>query len=391
LALDQTDLILHNEQVDSAMLLLVDVAYEALDPLIEHLPSLVHIAVLGLDRKEKLVYSHAKLLVANLLHSLVVKRISPLSAADEVGDEEEEIALDTALQVIDMLRSKKGALWKQEDATMEVPEPPSSAEVFMLVRRLVDSFSFYDSFVDKWGQVSLNWAAHSPNQRMAVRSHQIYRALRPIPTCEATLGVLNSLAKHLNLASNPELLAFPVQILLTLQTMVESLEQQKLILLPQLFWSCVALIHSPLRCIYERALALTNMILERMDLTDPNILNILFASLAPDHPDFLGIQPQIFQGLYSESSEAAALQLLHKFTNLPCPDLVDASPARLLMNMTALLPKCCQRLQEGPSPESNVYAEHLAQAFQARGMLRLSKVRRVTVNSPAPPFCRIVS
>jgi hypothetical protein len=133
------------------------------------------------------------------------------------------------------------------------------------------------------------------------------------------------------------------------------------------------------------------MILERMDLTDPNILNVLFASLAPDHPDFLGIQPQIFQGLYSESSEAAALTLLHKFTNLPCPDLVDASPARLLMNMTALLPKCCQRLQEGPSPESNVYAEHLAQAFQARGMLRLSKVRRVTVNSPAPPFCRIVS
>jgi hypothetical protein len=50
--------------------------------------------------------------------------------------------------------------------------------------------------------------------------------------------------------------------------MVQLLPVKKLVLLPQLFWGCVAMLHTPFVLLYDRALTLTLELVTRLNLED---------------------------------------------------------------------------------------------------------------------------
>jgi len=54
----------------------------------------------------------------------------------------------------------------------------------------------------------------------------------------------------------PAVLGFAVEILLTLKVIVENMEPEKVILYPQLFWGCVAMMHTDYVHIYCQVLEL---------------------------------------------------------------------------------------------------------------------------------------
>ena len=140
-------------------------------------------------------------------------------------------------------------MWENEDPTVVRTDLPSAALLSALVQSMVDAIFFQGDLRETWGTEALKWAMECTSRHLACRSHQIYRALRPSVTSDACVSLLRCLHRCL---SNPipPVLGFIMEILLTLQVMVENMEPEKVILYPQLFWGCVAMMHTDFVHVY---------------------------------------------------------------------------------------------------------------------------------------------
>jgi hypothetical protein len=157
--------------------------------------------------------------------------------------------------------------------------------------------------------------------------------------------------------------------LLTLQVMVENMEPEKVILYPQLFWGCVALMHTDFVHIYCQVLELFCRVIDRLTFRDRTTENVLLSSMPRDEfdvngfssdlhrlesrttserllsvtetgkvPAFEGVQPLVLKGLMSSASHGSAIEVLSRITIPTCDSIFGNPETRLLMHITGLLP-----------------------------------------------------
>lgn len=236
-------------QADIALILLAEIAYENDEDFREHLPLLFHVTFVSMDSSEDIVLEHCQHLLVNLLYSLAGRHLELYDVENSDGENKQQV-----VSLIKYVQSKRGnMMWENEDPTLVRTELPSAALLSALVQSMVDAIFFQGDLRETWGAEALKWAMECTSRHLACRSHQIYRALRPHVTNDACVSLLRCLHRCL-CNPVPPVLGFVMEILLTLQVMVENMEPEKVILYPQLFWGCVAMMHTDFIHVYCQVL-----------------------------------------------------------------------------------------------------------------------------------------
>ncbi|KAL6507400.1 hypothetical protein OROGR_023595 [Orobanche gracilis] len=354
-------------QADIALILLAEIAYENDEDFREHLPLLFHVTFVSMDSSEDIVLEHCQHLLVNLLYSLAGRHLELYDVENSDGDNKHQV-----VSLIKYVQSKRGSMmWENEDPTVVRNELPSAALLSALVQSMVDAIFFQGDLRETWGAEALKWAMECTSRHLACRSHQIYRALRPHVTNDACVSLLRCLHRCL---SNPvpPILGFVMEILLTLQVMVENMEPEKVILYPQLFWGCVAMMHTDFIHVYCQVLELFSRVINRLSFRDTTTENVLLSSMprdeldvnasdGPDYqrmesrnvpetsakmPPFEGVQPLVLKGLVSGVSHNVSVEVLSRITVPSCDSIFGDAETRLLMHITGLLPWLCLQLSQ---------------------------------------------
>ncbi|KAL3643848.1 hypothetical protein CASFOL_011780 [Castilleja foliolosa] len=356
-------------QADIALILLAEIAYENDEDFREHLPLLFHVTFVSMDSSEDIVLEHCQHLLVNLLYSLAGRHLELYDVENSDGENKQQV-----VSLIKYVQSKRGSMmWENEDPTVVRTELPSAALLSALVQSMVDAIFFQGDLRETWGVEALKWAMECTSRHLACRSHQIYRALRPRVTNDACMSLLRCLHRCLG-NPVPSVLGFIMEILLTLQVMVENMEPEKVILYPQLFWGCVAMMHTDFIHVYCQVLELFSRVIDRLSFRDTTTENVLLSSMprnemdtsASDGPDFHrmesrnipetpsngkvppfeGLQPLVLKGLMSTVSHNVSVEVLSRITVPSCDSIFGGAETRLLMHITGLLPWLCIQLSQ---------------------------------------------
>ncbi|KAL3636527.1 hypothetical protein CASFOL_018826 [Castilleja foliolosa] len=356
-------------QADIALILLAEIAYENDEDFREHLPLLFHVTFVSMDSSEDIVLEHCQHLLVNLLYSLAGRHLELYDVENSDGENKQQV-----VSLIKYVQSKRGSMmWENEDPTVVRTELPSAALLSALVQSMVDAIFFQGDLRETWGAEALKWAMECTSRHLACRSHQIYRALRPRVTNDACVSLLRCLHRCLG-NPVPSVLGFIMEILLTLQVMVENMEREKVILYPQLFWGCVAMMHTDFIHVYCQVLELFSRVIDRLSFRDTTTENVLLSNMprdemdmsASDGPDFQrmdsrnipetrsngkippfeGVQPLVLKGLMSTVSHNVSVEVLSRITVPSCDSIFGDAETRLLMHITGLLPWLCLQLSQ---------------------------------------------
>ena len=122
--------------------------------------------------------------------------------------------------------------------------------------------------------------------------------------------------------------------------MVENMEPEKVILYPQLFWGCVAMMHMDFVHVYSQVLELFLRVIDRLTFQDRTTEHVLLSSMPRDDPGsdasdmgsfqrlesktgvdvgekipaFAGVQPLVLRGLMSTVSHVVSIEVLTHIT-----------------------------------------------------------------------------
>ncbi|KAI8534261.1 hypothetical protein RHMOL_Rhmol10G0076300 [Rhododendron molle] len=370
---------------DIALILLAEIAYENDEDFRQHLPLLFHVTFVSMDSSEDIVLEHCQHLLVNLLYSLAGRHLELYEVENNDGENKQQV-----VSLIKYVQSKRGSMmWENEDPTVVRPELPSAALLSALVQSMVDAIFFQGDLRETWGAEALRWAMECTSRHLACRSHQIYRALRPHVTSDACVSLLRCLHRCLG-NPVPAVLGFIMEILLTLQVMVENMEPEKVILYPQLFWGCVAMMHTDFVHVYCQVLELFSRVIDRSSFRDRTTENVLLSSMPRDEldtgvsdstefqrlesrnvieplpsngkvPTFEGVQPLVLKGLMSTVSHGVSIEVLSRITVHSCDSIFGDAETRLLMHITGLLPWLCLQLSQDANmvgPASPLQQQH---------------------------------
>ncbi|XP_019427584.1 PREDICTED: uncharacterized protein LOC109335831 isoform X1 [Lupinus angustifolius] len=366
---------------DIALILLAEIAYENDEDFRQYLPLLFHVIFVSMDSSEDIVLEHCQHLLVNLLYSLAGRHLEQYEVENNDRENKQQV-----VSLIKYVQSKRGSMmWENEDPTVVRTELPSAALLSALVQSMVDAIFFQGDLRETWGEEALRWAMECTSRHLACRSHQIYRALRPSVTSDACVSLLRCLHRCLG-NPLPQVLGFVMEILMTLQVMVENMEPEKVILYPQLFWGCVAMMHTDFVHVYRQVLELFSQVIDRLSFRDRTTENVLLSSMPRDEldssdlgefqrteskggyeplqegnlPAFEGVQPLVLKGLMSNVSHSVSMDVLSRITVHSCDSIFGDAETRLLMHIIGLLPWLCLQLSKDPvigpaSPLQNQY------------------------------------
>ncbi|KAJ1692491.1 hypothetical protein LUZ63_009189 [Rhynchospora breviuscula] len=351
-------------RADIALILLAEIAYENDEDFRENLPLLFHVTCVSMDSSEDIVLEHCQDLLGNLLYSLAGRH---LELYEVEGKSERENKQHVA-SLINHIQSKRGSLmWENEDPTLARAVLLSTELLAALVQDMVGAIFFQGDLRETWGAEALKWAMECTSMHLACRSHQIYRALRPTVKSDNCVLLLRCLYRCF-VNPVPPVLGFAMEILMTLQVMVENMEPEKVILYPQLFWGCVAMMHTDFVHVYQQVLDLFARVIDRLQFRDRTTELVLLSSMPRDEldtgntdqsdfsrtesrsaserlltdgskvPAFEGVQPLVLKGLMSAVSHESAIEVLSRITIPTCDSIFGKQETRLLMHITGLLP-----------------------------------------------------
>ncbi|KAM0039800.1 putative Cell morphogenesis protein [Helianthus debilis subsp. tardiflorus] len=323
---------------DIALILLAEIAYENDEDFREHLPLLFHVTFVSMDSSEDIVLEHCQHLLVNLLYSLAGRHLELYDVENSDGENKQQV-----VSLIKYVQSKRGSMmWENEDPTLVKFELPSAALLSALVQSMVDAIFFQGDLRETWGAEALKWAMECTSRHLSCRSHQIYRALRPRVTNDACVSLLRCL--HRCLANPvPSVLGFVMEILLTLQVMVENMEPEKVL---ELFARVIDRLSFRDRT--TENVLLSSMPRDELDhgVPDTDFLKTESETTAGKVPAFEGVQPLVLKGLMSTVSHGVSIEVLSQITVHSCDSIFGDPETRLLMHIIGLLPWLCLQLNQ---------------------------------------------
>ncbi|KAH9273162.1 hypothetical protein BASA83_004451 [Batrachochytrium salamandrivorans] len=317
-----------------AFTLLVEVAIEignfALRP---HLPLLLNTIFVQLDHFIFLICEQARSLLVNMMQAMLPR------------DTHRE-SIDATLTALNLKEGKR--LWNYEDISPLKPQIDSFHQLSALALEILDLFhTVHPMLRQTWGRIALDWGTGCPVRHIACRSLQIFRTLQPIFTQHMVGDLLVRLSATLGDLTE-DVQGYTLELIETLQWMVLSLSDERLIYFPQLFWASVAILHSPHEGEFEKGARLLDSILARLDLYDSRVMSLIQTSLPTRWKgDFFGLQPLILKGLCSSRTEKLSLDIINRMILLPPSLLIETSQSsRVIFSVLANLPRLLQVFNE---------------------------------------------
>lgn len=161
---------------------------------------------------------------------------------------------------------------------------------------------------------------------------------------------------------------FTLEILLSLQSVVELLDTNKLILFPQIFWAAIAMLESNYHYEFLQAVSLLSELVERIDFDDDSVRAVLLSKLPEKWtPNFFGWQPRLFKGLVYSKTEPQTMNLINKLHEIRFDQLVDPSQGRLLFAVLATLPSILATSETGDDDLELSIAFNIAAIAERKG------------------------
>ncbi|KOS15114.1 tao3-transcriptional activator of och1 [Malassezia pachydermatis] len=296
--------------------------------LVQHASSLVQLLqalCLYMDNTPALLQSHVVRAMEQILSVLV-----PHARADGA-------VWDAFYAVIRGSRD----VWARKN---DVHVPPVWQQWIDVLVSLAETQTRSSSFRSTWRDNASHVATHTSVLRLACRSLQIVRALRPTYT-PSMLPML--LARLQETVASRDSMAYTLEALATMQAMAAEADADTLV---ALYWSALACTDTPQEPVFVASLSFWSVWLERVSTldTDVQLATSQPATWATDTPS---LQLSLLRGLRSARMDEATLPLLLRWAEMPLSAHVESTAEdRALVLLTVALPWCMETCESASSP-----------------------------------------
>ncbi|KAK4156539.1 cell morphogenesis N-terminal-domain-containing protein [Chaetomidium leptoderma] len=352
-----------------SLILLVDLMVAPVSLAADSVPVLLQVVTVLWDHYTPLVQEQAREMLVHLIHELVIANL----------DDDTPAAIKQWIEsLIDAIRRHdRSVVWGYEDSNGKVDghdnKVPPSMEY--LTAEVVKTFELtFPGIKDQWGRLSLTWATSCPVRHLACRSFQIFRCILT-SLDQYMLGDMLARLSNTIADEDTEIQTFSMEILTTLKTLILKLDADKLLSLPQLFWTTCACLESINECEFLEAVEMLNEFLDKLDFHSPTVRRLLYDGQPSkwDGP-FEGLQPLLYKGLRSSACLDLTLGTLEKLIQLPSDALVG-DDSRLFFTIIANLPRLLHAMdQEFLDHDVVQMAEILMAAADEQGLTSVAVV-----------------
>ena len=334
------------------MIFLVDLMVSPMKLSKESVPLLLQIVMVLWDHYTALVQDQAQEMLVHLIHELVITKIEDDSTTPN------KKTIESFVEAI--RQHEPNVVWTYDEvdgkALQDDNKSPASATVqegsrvpasmFYVTTEVVNLFRIaYPQIQAQWAKLSLNWATSCPVRHTACRSLQVFRCILTSFDRAMLSDILARLSNTI-VDKTQEVQIFSLEILTTIQTIIEALAPTDLLQYPQLFWTTCACLDT----IYERefiaTLHILEKLLEKIDFSNASVVAMLEKAKPKDwRGQFEGIAPLVYKGLKSDMSVDKTLQVMNRLVTLPSNELIGTR-SRLLFGTLANLPAILQSFED---------------------------------------------
>lgn len=353
-----------------SMILLVDLVVSPLQLPGDKVPTLLQVILVQWDQHISIVQDQARELLVHLIHELVISKIDP--GATEPDKKSIEDFIES------VRRQDTKIVWSYTDNEVRAGEENDRAvsePMSYVVDEVVRIFSItYPGIREEMGKVAMNWATCCAVRHVACRSFQVFRCVSTTLDPHMLADMLARLSNTIADDENHDYLIFSLEILTTLRSIIDALEPLSLLQYPQLFWTTCAVLDTIFEREFQEGLHMLELLLKKMDLSDPAVLKILNDSKpAKWEAGFQGVHALIYKGVRSSSSMNRSLQIMEKLVKLPSSDIVGDDD-RLLFTTLANLPRYLHHFNDESDLTCRESADTLAFAAESQDYVNLSRV-----------------
>ncbi|KAK4199650.1 putative cell morphogenesis protein [Triangularia verruculosa] len=316
-----------------SLILLVDLMVAPVSLAADSLPILLQVVTVLWDHYTPLVQEQAREMLVHLIHELVISQL------------DDDTPVETRKSIEDLIdairRHDRSVVWGYEDSNGKVNDHDNKVPPSMeyLTTEVVKTFELtFPGIKDQWGRMSLTWATSCPVRHLACRSFQIFRCILT-SLDQHMLGDMLVRLSNTIADEDMEIQSFSMEILTTLKTLIVKLDGEKLLALPQLFWTTCACLESINECEFLEAVEILNEFLDKLDFSSADVRRLLYDGQPSkwDGP-FEGLQPLLYKGLRSSTCLDLTLRTLERLVQLPSDALIG-DDTRLFFTIIANLPR----------------------------------------------------
>lgn len=353
-----------------SMILLVDLVVSPFSLPPDKVPVLLTVILVQWDQYVSVVQDHAREMLVHLIHELVISKVEPDST------EPNKKSLEDFIEYV--RRHDPKIAWSYGDSEVRAGEESSRAvsePMAYVVDEVVRIFSLtYPSIREDWGKVTMEWATSCAVRHVACRSFQIFRCVSTTLDQKMLADMLARLSNTIADDENHDYLVFSLEILTTLRHIIDSLDPLNLLAYPQMFWTICACLDTIFESEFQEALSMLNLLLTKMDLSDPAVLKIVRESQPPKwEGGFNGVHALMYKGMRSNESMERSLHIMEQLIKLPSSDVVG-SDERLLFTVLANLPRYLHYFDDDGDPTCLESAETLGLAAESQNHVGLARV-----------------
>ena len=268
-----------------------------------------------------------------------------------------------------MERDSAALFWTEDDSPSEIGEKMRS--LCTLVLQWLSPL--HPDLADEWGSLSLIWGTTCSIRPIAFRSLQVFRSLMPKIT-QADLAQLLGRLSNTIAAQEANLHPFTVELIVTLSSVAQcgNLDSS---LLPQLYWCTIACLSTPIEAEFFQLLAMLEALLDRLDLRDSYVQEVLMANRPENFTGTQFLQPLLLNGLRSVTTYSRTLRILKRLSEVEDSTLIDPSGNRVRDLYTLILPWCLQSM-EGNSKDDFIidFANNIAKFAEDEDRPSLARI-----------------
>ncbi|THH08171.1 hypothetical protein EW145_g2882 [Phellinidium pouzarii] len=318
-----------------ALLFLGDVALPRTWECRKQLPVLLHGIFTHIGHRNPFVREQVRRMLFQTLRGW-------LAGCDEMVDRFSLPSHNVMRTVVTDLERESNTLFWTEDDTI----PQISNKMYYLCSLVLQWLEpLHPDLANEWGSLALLWGTTCSIRPIAFRSLQIFRSLMP-RVSQADLAQLLGRLSNTVAAHEPNLHPFTVELIITLTSVAKSGNLDPS-LLPQLYWCAISCLSTPVEAEFIQLLDLLECLLDKLDLNDSYITEVLIANKPSDFRDDLtGLQPLLLPGLRSAKTYHHTLKVLSMLSEINDSTLVDSSGNRVRDMYTLILPWCLKAMEE---------------------------------------------
>lgn len=353
-----------------SMILLVDLVVSPFQLPADKVPVLLQVILVQWDQYVTVVQDQAREMLVHLIHELVISKI------DSGSTEPDKKSIEDFIESV--RRQDLKIAWSYADSEVRAGEEDSRAvsePMAYVVDEVVRIFSItYPGIREEWGKVTMHWATSCAVRHVACRSFQVFRCVSTTLDQAMLADMLARLSNTIADDENHDYLIFSLEILTTLRSIIDALDPLNLLAYPQLFWNTCACLDTIFEREFQECLSMLDLLLTKMDLSDPAVLKILQES-QPEKWDggFMGVNALIYKGVRSSRSMNRSLQIMERLIKLPSGDIVG-NDDRLLFTVLANLPRYLHYFDDDGSASVLESAEILSYAAESQKYVNLARV-----------------